>query len=55
MKKIENITNRQIIAEKDMINYKGGFIMPTLIARAIYRTMEVIEKAVDWLTTNHKE
>jgi hypothetical protein len=37
----------------ELQSIKGGFILPFLLARAVVRGVQLIESAIEWLTTEH--
>ena len=52
--KIKGIVNRLIpLSKSEMAEYRAGFLLPYLYSRVIIKAMELGEKAIEWLTTEH--
>lgn len=41
------------LSKSEMAEYKAGFLLPYFYSRAIIRALELGEKAIEWLTTEH--
>ena len=41
------------LSKLEIAEYRAGFLLPYLYSRAIIRAMELGEKAIEWLTTEH--
>lgn len=53
MKTMIKKTNRVKLENTELQNMGGGFLIPFLITRAVVKGLELINKAIDWLTTEH--